>query len=525
VDEQDGGCGWNLFCQVGSVFSDIAESVVTTVANAAATGSEFALVQLTEFWASNPTTNLAQDENVGWLQDVLASPLVLVAIIGVLMAAGQMVWTQKGQPLQDVLKSLLTLVIISGAGVTGVGLLTEAADEFSLWLMDSTDLTRFSETLRTFLATASITTGLVVILAGICVILGALVQVMLLLVRGVMIILLTGVLPLSAAATNTEWGKNWFQKTLSWLGAFLLFKPTAAIVMSLGLKMMGVSASVVTQEEAFLHYCPDLPRDGFIQWWSGIINCAQTDYEGRNLFAMVDEKVADSLNTSLTAFLGGLILLIMASLALPALMNFIMPSVASMSTGGLTGIVAGGAALGAVGAAKVASGAVRMGAGGAKLTARGGSAVKSAVQDHRAAKAAGAGAGGAAATGAALGGASGSGPGGSGPSAPGGGAPGSVAGGAASGGPGEGSSPSGAVASGQAGASGTPASSASSSRPDTSTPAPSGSVPPPAPAPHPAGAKTPPARSGSTAIIRAQQAATVAQGATQATEEQAGGGQ
>ncbi|NLH69352.1 MAG: hypothetical protein GX454_04105 [Brooklawnia sp.] len=56
------------------------------------------------------------------------------------------------------------------------------------------------------------------------------IQVLLMIVRSAMLVVLAGVLPISAAATNTETGKQMFQKTLGWLIGMILYKPAAAII-------------------------------------------------------------------------------------------------------------------------------------------------------------------------------------------------------------------------------------------------------------------------------------------------------
>ncbi|MEK8229335.1 hypothetical protein NKG05_30670 [Oerskovia sp. M15] len=54
-----------------------------------------------------------------------------------------------------------------------------------------------------------------------------------------MLVILTGILPLSASFTNTEMGKNWFRKCVSWLVAFILYKPAAAIVYAAAFQLVG----------------------------------------------------------------------------------------------------------------------------------------------------------------------------------------------------------------------------------------------------------------------------------------------
>ena len=54
-----------------------------------------------------------------------------------------------------------------------------------------------------------------------------------------MLVILAGILPTTAAFTNTEMGRQWFQKAVGWTIAFILYKPAAAIVYSVAFLLMG----------------------------------------------------------------------------------------------------------------------------------------------------------------------------------------------------------------------------------------------------------------------------------------------
>ena len=102
-------------------------------------------------------------------------------------------------------------------------------------------------------------------------------------VRGGMLVILAGILPLSASATNTERGRTWFKKCVAWLVAFILYKPAAAIVYATAFRLAG-----------------------------------------SDVFGSGDE---------LMSAITGLVLMVLALLALPALMRFVTPMVAAMASG------------------------------------------------------------------------------------------------------------------------------------------------------------------------------------------------
>lgn len=254
------------------------------------------------------------------------------AIVSVIIGGARMAWEQRAEPGRETVKSLLTLVVVAGAGVTIVGLLVAAADSFSIWLINGSldcDVTAqgsscFGENMLTLLAlTTNPATGglgaLLIIILGLIAILAAAFQIVLMVARGGMLVILTGILPLSASFTNTEMGRSWFKKCVAWLVAFILYKPAAAIVYAAAFQLVGTDV---------------FSDDG----------------------------------TGLLAVLTGLMLMVIALFAMPALMRFVTPMVGALA-GGAGGALAVGAMAalptGAAAAGRLASGSGSAGAAGA----------------------------------------------------------------------------------------------------------------------------------------------------------------
>ncbi len=266
-----------------------------------------------------PAASSNGSPTVSFIQDSLWWYMIAVAVLGVIVGAGRMAWEQRAEPGKDLVKSLMTLVVVSGAGLTAVSLLVAAGDSFSVWLLNGSlecsiedaNGTCFGGNLANLLALTvnPATVGLgpiLVIVLGLFAVLGSIVQILLMIVRAGMLVVLAGVLPVSAAATNTETGRNMFRKTVGWLLAFILYKPAAAIVYATAFKLAGTNL---------------YKDDG-----SGLI--------------------------SVTV---GLTLMAVALLALPALMSLIVPAVSSIASG------SGMATAAIAGAAMLPSGAVAAG--------------------------------------------------------------------------------------------------------------------------------------------------------------------
>ena len=302
---------------------------------------------LGSFWVSTPSIPLTGEDNaVTFIRDTTLWYVGVLMVISVLIAAGQMMWTRKGQPLTELLSSLLKFAIINAASVSGVTMLLDSGDKFSAWIIKQSTDEGFDKALsnlmgpEVFKSEISIGIAIFAIVMGIVAIIVAVIQIGLLIVRSAMALILVGTLPLAFSATNTSWGKQWSQKHVSWLIAFILYKPVASLVYAAAFKVFGTYGKI----------------DGD---------------DGQRM----------------TYFISGLVLMVGALFALPAMMRLIVPAVGAAAGAGamFAGAAVGSAASGAVNFGSRMRGIGRGGGGGA---AAGGGA--------------GGGGGGAAATGAAA---------------------------------------------------------------------------------------------------------------------------
>lgn len=279
------------------------------------------------FWIHTPAVPLEGDDNVvKFLQDSTLYYTGVLLIFSFIIAGIKMIWTRKGQPMVDLLASLMRYLIVSAAAVPAVALMLSAGDQFSGWIIDKSTDEGFSNSLAALLGVAVFTSGITpgiaifVIVMGIIAILLSVMQIGMLIIRSALALLLVGTLPLAFSATNTDFGRQWSQKQISWLIAFILYKPVASLIYAAAFKIFGS-------------------------------------------FGKTDGDIGQKM----VYFISGLILMIAALLALPAMMRLIVPAVGATSTAG--GAMFAGAAI-----SKGASGAVNFGSRGAAGGGAGGAA-------------------------------------------------------------------------------------------------------------------------------------------------------
>ena len=270
---------------------------------------------------------------VGFLQNSLWYYVGGLAVLSVIIGGIRMAWEQRAQPGKDVIQSLITLVVVSGAGLAVITLAVTAADAFSVWVLNGAtdcDVSAagasqcFGTNIAAMVAlTSTSPIGLIgILLLGTIALLMTYVQVALMVVRGGLLVILAGVLPLTASFTNTQMGKQWFGKVIGWTLAFILYKPAAALIYAAAFSLTGTDA---------------FQKDGGGIW----------------------------------SILTGLALMLMALIALPALLRFVAPMTGVLAGGGASGMALAGGA-GMVGG-ELATGAVRrMSSSGVGATSGGG---------------------------------------------------------------------------------------------------------------------------------------------------------
>lgn len=277
--------------------------------------------------------------------------MLVLATISVIVGVVKMMWQADARPGQDTLKSILTLVVVAGASTPFIQLCITMGDSFSDWILGEAANGDFGKAMiGTMVFSAQIPGGpILVLIVGVLCMLAAVFQVIVMICRSGMLVVLTGMLPLAASAVNTESGRNWANKNIGWLAAFLLYKPVASIIYATCFWMVGGGA-----------------------------------FGGAEKGSLVNVLV-------------GFAFMLMCLVALPALMKACVPAVSALTSGG-----GGGGALAAsapTGAMLLASGSGGGGGGASGSGAPSGSS--------SAAGAGGASAGGAAGGGAAAGAASG----------------------------------------------------------------------------------------------------------------------
>jgi hypothetical protein len=259
-------------------------------------------------WTDSKTVAFVHEKTLGLTLTIFALAIVIAGI--------RMAWEQRAKPLQDLLKAMLTFVVVCGAGTATIQLLIAWSDQFAVSVVqDAIGGHSFVDAMKNMVTDPSATGGgqgnvlksvLMLLLLGQLSAWASLIQIVLMLIRSAMLVLLGSTLPLAAAATNTEAGRAWFKKYCAWTLGFIAYKPAAALIYAAAIKLK-------------------------------------------------QEKMFGTEGSGLLQSLTGVMMMMLAILALPALLRFAVP---------LTAAVGGGSAgMGSVGpdVGSLASGAISVG--------------------------------------------------------------------------------------------------------------------------------------------------------------------
>lgn len=272
--------------------------IIKAIANIILAGAIGLLGELSTGIPTLTSTDTAKDVSgqTAWL-------ITAIAVGSLIAAAIRMALERKAEAGTTALKGILRLVVVSTAGVAIAEATVVVSDDFAKHLFGQAVELQLRSTVCAG-DVGSIEAFLYLLLA-LLLLLSMILHIILLYIRLGVVTVMLGTLPLAAAASMSNWGQGWWRKHLGWTIAWLLYKPTVALVMYAGTRMIS---------------------DGHTPGSGG-----------------TDLRIA------------GIAVLLMSAIALPALLKLVMPATAALGGGSgwgrgmsaMAGGVAGGLATGA----------------------------------------------------------------------------------------------------------------------------------------------------------------------------------
>ena len=194
------------------------------------------ILNLGTWWVKAPVPSLFITSSPAYkLQDYLRFLLAAVMIASLIFAGIRVIIDGRGDSLRQVAQSLVTVVVISGAGLTLASALISIFDETSVWLLNTVT----EESAETFgkriipvlWESTQVPGGTVpVLLLALAGILANIIQMAMIWIRSILLMVIMGLAPIIASTIGTSWGRAWAGKILGFFSGLVLYKLAVSII-------------------------------------------------------------------------------------------------------------------------------------------------------------------------------------------------------------------------------------------------------------------------------------------------------
>ncbi|WP_413102875.1 hypothetical protein [Streptomyces sp. Inha503] len=159
--------------------------------------------------------------------------IVYLSVGSLLFAAAKMALDRKADAGRTALKGMVRVIVVSAAASSVISTFAVLMDDYADHLLGEA----LDKLMSGIDCSGNIGNMLLLIIACLLILSGIAHTILLYIRLGVMILLM-GTLPLAAAASMTDWGGTWWRKHVGWMVAWLLYKPTVALVLYAGAVMI-----------------------------------------------------------------------------------------------------------------------------------------------------------------------------------------------------------------------------------------------------------------------------------------------
>ena len=299
---------------------------------------EVVLNGISEWWLGISGPGMGEGSPAAAVQNGTLYFVAVAGIIGTAFGIVRVVRTHSKDASVDLVMAIFATVAVTAIGGTAATYLLKASDAVAPWLLSN--ITGQGEDERKSLyqmleimpgdQSAKFVIGLAIVSVILVLVaaLASVVNALFVIFSYGMVAVLVGLLPIFAAQSQTQAGKERFWKVMGWIFAAVLYKPTAAIIYGVG-----------------------------SLWIKGMV---------------AEDQKGDAF-AELVSLISGMVVIVMACLALPALIKIVTVATTDQARGvGAGGAIAAGAGAVAVGSLGLAAAAGGGAASGASAASTGG---------------------------------------------------------------------------------------------------------------------------------------------------------
>ncbi|MBE1580489.1 hypothetical protein ACFORH_38930 [Amycolatopsis roodepoortensis] len=172
-------------------------------------------------------------------------PLTMILLtLGVIAAAIRTALARKGEPLMQLVTNLVTFIIISAAGLGLLAAIQAGGEAYSAWILK--DAGKHLGDRFAVAAANPYTASFGIIMISLFAILVALVQWILMLFRTAALVVLAGMLPLAGAASVLQGRTDSIKTVVTWSLTIVIYPPVGATIYATGFLTLGTGADLLT---------------------------------------------------------------------------------------------------------------------------------------------------------------------------------------------------------------------------------------------------------------------------------------
>ena len=194
------------------------------------------ILNLGTWWVKAPVPSLFVTSSPAYkLQDYLRFLLAAVMIASLIVAGIKVIIDGRGDSLRQVAQSLVTVVVISGAGLTLASALISIFDQTAVWLLDSVteeSAETFGKRIIPVLWDSSQIPGgtTAVLLLALAGTIANVIQMAMIWIRSILLMVIMGLAPIIASTISTPWGRAWAGKILGFFSGLVLYKLAVSVI-------------------------------------------------------------------------------------------------------------------------------------------------------------------------------------------------------------------------------------------------------------------------------------------------------
>lgn len=169
----------------------------------------------------------------------------LIMMTGILTSAIAMMISRRMQPAAEILMGGVKYILISSLAMVVLRGAIHAGDDFAQQIVED-GANEFGQRIQAMLGTATLRNPAGVMFLGLLTAILSFIQWVMGFIRQAGIVVLYSLILFAAAGQLTSWGKQWFPRIAGACIALVLFKPIAAMIYSIGFKLIGTEQSMST---------------------------------------------------------------------------------------------------------------------------------------------------------------------------------------------------------------------------------------------------------------------------------------